>query len=152
MSQEDVELVRQLQPPSGPELTAVLRDEAVWAELRDAIEPLVEPDCPFVWVAWGQRLEYRGLDGFREGWLDWFAPWESYRSETQDILDVGDRVVVLVRHRGRHHDGDTEVEMRAGGVFFVENGKLARAELYASRAEALEAAGLSEKDAHGDAS
>jgi len=36
--------------------------------------------------------------------------------------------------------------MLAAGVFLVQNKKVARVELYASRDEALEAAGVSRKD------
>lgn len=142
MSQQNIELVQSLQLQSGVDLTVLFRDDSVWAAYRDAIEPLVEPDCKFSLVAWGQRLEFTGVDDFRDGWLDWLTPWASYRSETLDVLEVGDQVVVLVRDRGRRRDTDAEVEMLGGGVCLVRNGKLARADFYASQSEALEAVGL----------
>jgi hypothetical protein len=147
VSQQNVDLVMSFQLASGSDLTRLFRDDSAWEAYREAIEPLVEPDCQFALVAWGQRLEYTGLDSVRQGWLDWLTPWASYRSETRDVLDVGDQVVVLVRDRGRRHDMDAEVEMLGGGVCLVRNGKIARAEFYASQDEALEAVGLSGTDA-----
>jgi ketosteroid isomerase-like protein len=152
MSQQNVELVRRLQLLPESELTTLFRDESSWAELKDSLEPFVEPDCQFVWIAWEQRFKYTGVDGLREGWLEWFEPWASYYSEAEDIFEVGDQVVVLARDRGRRPETDIEVELLGASVCTVRNGKLAQVEFYASRAEALEAAGLSEQDAHADSS
>jgi hypothetical protein len=57
-------------------------------------------------------------------------------------IDVGERVVVLDRDRGRREDMDEEVLIGATILTFRE-GKVARWEFYSDRAEALEAAGLS---------
>ena len=46
--------------------------------------------------------------------------------------------------RLRARDSDAWVELLASFLFTVENGSLERAEVYATPAEALEAAGLSE--------
>jgi hypothetical protein len=152
MSRENVALVRQILPLLGSELTTLIRDDSAWAALRDGIERFFEPRCGFAWVAWGQRFAYTGLDGLREGWLEWFEPWTSYRSETEDVIDAGDRVVVLVRDRARRAESDAEVELLGAGICSVSGGKLTQIDFYASRAEALEAAGLKEQDAHRDAS
>lgn len=149
MSRQNVELVQQILPPSGTELTTLMRDDSAWAALRHTIEPFFEPSCGFAWVAWGQRLEYTGLDGLRAGWLNWFEPWSSYRSEVEEIIDAGDRVLVLVRDHARRPGSDAEVELIGGGVSLVRGGKLAAIDFYASRAEAGEAAGVSRRDARG---
>jgi hypothetical protein len=142
MSRENVELIQRLQTPSGVELTALFRDDSAWAALKKAIEPFIEPDCRFAWVAWGQKLEYKGVEGLRAGWLDWFEPWASYRSYTEEVIDAGDRVVVLVRDRGRRAGSEVDVELIGAGVCVIENGKLADVGFYADRREALQAAGV----------
>ena len=142
MSREDVELLRNLNVPSGMEVTALFRDEELWASFKTAVEPALHPDCRFAWVAWGQRLEREGLEGLREGWLDWFAPWESYISEVEDILDAGDTVVVLARDRGRRADSEAEVKMQPASVLCITDRKLRWADFYANRDEAFEAVGL----------
>jgi ketosteroid isomerase-like protein len=147
MSRENVELVTEVIAPStGVDLTQLYGDESAWAAIRDSAEPLVEPGCRFTWIALGQGVERIGLDGLREGWLDFFEPWESYFSETEDIVDVGERVLVLTRQRARAPDSDAEVEMLAAGLVEVRDGRIASVEFYANRAEALEVAGVREED------
>lgn len=84
-----------------------------------------------------------GIEGFRQLWLDWLEPWVSYHTHVDSVIDAGDRVVVLIKDRARPHDSDAEVELRAGSVWELRDGRIVRAEFFGSRAEALEAAGLS---------
>ena len=85
---------------------------------------------------------YAGLDGLRDAWLDWTAPWAAYRTEIERLIDAGDRVVVLVRDFGRRVGGAYEVAFSAATVWSVRDGKVVRAEFFPDRALALEAAGL----------
>ena len=66
----------------------------------------------------------------------------SLRSRT--YIDAGDRVVVIVRQRGRSKPTGVLVEMRFGQVWTTRGGRGIRMQMYASQEEALEAAGLSE--------
>ena len=71
-------------------------------------------------------------------------------STFDEIIDLGDRVVILLRDHGRRKDMETEVELFGATVLTFREGKIARWEDYANRAAALEAVGLSEQDAHAD--
>jgi hypothetical protein len=42
-----------------------------------------------------------GLRGWRDLWLEWLEPWESYRTEVQRVIDAGDRVFGNARDFGR---------------------------------------------------
>ena len=84
-----------------------------------------------------------GLRGLRVIWLEWLAPWESYRVEVEDVIDAGDRAVVLIRDFGRQEGSRAEVSIRAGAVWTVRDGRIARVEFYSDRSEAIQAAGLS---------
>ena len=79
----------------------------------------------------------------RQTWLDWLEPWATYRVTLEEVIDAGDRVVVLTRHHGRREGMDAEVELIAAAIFTFRDGKLARWEDWANRAEALKAVGLS---------
>jgi hypothetical protein len=149
MSHENVELIQTLTAGAGSDLVPLFRDDGAWAALKDAIEPFVEPDCRVVAIATGLTREYSGIEGLREGWVDWLAPWASYRQELEEPIDLGDRIVILGRERGRLVDTDSEVETRSGAVYYLRNGKIARAEYYLTRAEALEAVGLAQQADHG---
>lgn len=73
----------------------------------------------------------------------WLGAWRDYRYETEDVIDLGDRVVLLFRERGRGKKSDVEVEHRGGWVYTLRDGKIVQAKVY-PRADALEAAGLRE--------
>jgi ketosteroid isomerase-like protein len=91
-----------------------------------------------------EPARYTGLDGLRTGWLDWMEPWASYRSNVEELIDLGDSVVVLVRDYGRRDPDAPEIEQIGGAIWTVRDGKIARVEFYARRDEALAGAGLAE--------
>jgi ketosteroid isomerase-like protein len=67
-----------------------------------------------------------------------------FRSEDafRELIDAGERVVVLVRDYGRRKESRQEVELVAGAVWTVRDGKMARADFYRDRPSALKAVGL----------
>ena len=86
---------------------------------------------------------YTGLEGFRESWLDWLAPYSEYRTEVEEAIDCGERVLLLQSSSGRLEGSTKEVKLAPAVVYTVRDGKIARVEPYADRAEALKAVGLS---------
>jgi ketosteroid isomerase-like protein len=145
ISEQNVELVRGLQPSRDTDLVALFRDDATATALMGAVSPLFHEDFEALFI--GQQdwaLRFAGLDGLRAGWLDWLDPWESYRTEIEDVIDAGDEVVVLVRDYGRRAGMAVEVSVVGAAVWTVRDGKIAKAAFYVDRSEALEAVGLSE--------
>ena len=129
----------------GVDVVPLARDDATWTRRRAEIEAFFAPDCAVAWIAQGQRaIEATGFDEARQGWLDWLEPWETYHVQIERIIPVGDTVLVLVRLHGRMAGTQNEVEMIAGSVYLVRDGRVARIEHYANRADALEAVGLRE--------
>jgi ketosteroid isomerase-like protein len=59
-------------------------------------------------------------------------------------IDCGEQVLLLQRSSGRLEGGTQEVKLAPGVVWTVRDGKVARFEVYADRAEALKAVGLAE--------
>ena len=147
MSQENVELVKRLlEPFEAVDIAAIFRDEAGWAAGLPAAEAFYAPEfeASFVRADVG-RATYVGLDGLRAAWLDWLAPWVSYRTEIEDVIDAGEgRVVVLTRDYACPKGATAEVYFVGAPVWTVRNGKVACIEFYWNRAEGLAAAGLSE--------
>jgi ketosteroid isomerase-like protein len=145
MSQENVEIVRALIPPPEIDIAALLRDDELFEQAKTGAEPLVASDLESV-AAWqgGDARTYAGIDGFRKLWLDWLEPWTVYHASADEIIDQGDRVLVLARDRARRAETDAEFELQSGSLWEFEDGRLVRVEFFRNRAEALEAAGLSE--------
>ncbi len=147
MSQENVQLVRRLlEPFEAGDIAAFFRDEAGWAARLPAAEAFYAPDfeASFVRADVG-RTRYVGLDGLRAAWLDWLAPWVSYRTEIEDLIDAGEgRVVVLTHDYARPEGVGAEVSFEGAPVWTVRGAKVARIDFYWDRAAGLAAAGLDE--------
>jgi hypothetical protein len=146
MPQENVELIRSLQPRPQVDVVELFTDDAANARMADAIEPLVDPAfVSSLHIPGAQPVSYSGLDGLRKCWLDWLGPWTSYRTETEELIDLGERVLVFVRDYARTEPGAPEVTFLGATIWSVRDRRVDRVDFYAGgRDEALAAAGLSE--------
>jgi ketosteroid isomerase-like protein len=75
--------------------------------------------------------------------------WDEHRIEPREFIDAGDRVVVLQREYQRSKSG-AELVIDTATVLDLRDGRIVRMQGYMNPAEALEAVGLSEQDAHAD--
>jgi ketosteroid isomerase-like protein len=73
---------------------------------------------------------------------------EQLTIEATELIDAGEKVVVAILQRGCPHGSQTTMEGRWWQVITFRQGEIVRSELFADRAEALEAVGLRELD-HG---
>jgi ketosteroid isomerase-like protein len=85
---------------------------------------------------------YEGRRGIVEAYLDWTTDFEDFQVSPQEVLGTGDVVVVEARQRGRGRSSGAPVEGRFWSVYTVEGGKVSRWEIFSSRREALESAGI----------
>jgi hypothetical protein len=97
MSQENAELVRALIPTPETDVAALFRDESLFQAARETLGDLFDPAFGSVarWEAGGTT--YAGMEGFRRLWLEWLQPWATYHIHVDDLIDAGDRMVVLAR-------------------------------------------------------
>jgi hypothetical protein len=80
-----------------------------------------------------------------ESGTDVIRVWETYHAEAAEIIELDDgRVFVGWLTTARGGSSGAETEFRAWTIFSFAGGKIARREAFRERAEALEAAGLSE--------
>jgi ketosteroid isomerase-like protein len=91
------------------------------------------------------RDTYRGHDGLRRFFRDYRDPWAAIEDECEELIDAGERVISVVntRARGKASGADVEATYQAG-IWTLREGKVAHVAWFSTRAEALEAAGLSE--------
>jgi ketosteroid isomerase-like protein len=152
MSQENVDIVRALYDVENA--MATVRDDQLWAAWVERVGPHFHPDFEGYFITGvedARRGEpFLGLEGFREFCVEWFAPMTTHRGEIQQIMDLGKRVLVLLREYVRLPINPAEVHADTGHVITFRDGKVALFEGYFSRCHALEAAGLSEQDAHAE--
>ncbi len=136
MSQENVEIVRQ---------AFECFERRDWASAAPLYDPDVEQHGTVGGVEEGQVL--RGPDEIRRSFESEDEIWAEHRMEPEKFIDVGDRVVVLVREYQRGKTSGIETEIETAVIMDLRNGRITRAQGYMDRAAALRAAGLSEQDA-----
>jgi ketosteroid isomerase-like protein len=132
MSQENVEIVR----------CDFEHFEATGEPARSAA-----PD--FVWdmstfLGWPEQQLYEGIDGARSFIRTWSDVWDDWEIEADAFHDAGDKVVAVVRQRGRSKATGIPVDMLFAQVWTVRDGKVTRMEMYSDPTEALKATGLAQ--------
>jgi ketosteroid isomerase-like protein len=119
-----------------------LRDDRAWAARLAEVTPHFAPDFEFVVHIPGDPTVGHGFEEFRAGFLDWLEPWDAYQPNIEELLDLGDRVVVLGHDRGRIQGVDGGIDVKGAVIYQFDDGKVTRIEYYLDRAEGLRAAGL----------
>jgi ketosteroid isomerase-like protein len=132
MSQENVELVR-----SAYEAIARRAREALAAILADHVSPEFEFEAALTGAS------YRGMDALWE-LLDDIQETVGYMPEVEEAVDLNDHVLVVLRISGRGSQSGVSVAQQGAVLFRFDGDKLVWGRSFASRAEALEAAGLGE--------
>jgi ketosteroid isomerase-like protein len=92
----------------------------------------------------GMDSRYEGIEGFARYLRRFWDEFADARVELRGFRDPGDLVLAEVTFRGRGRRGGVEAEMEAYQLWTLREGKIVRGEGFASREDALEAAGLRE--------
>jgi ketosteroid isomerase-like protein len=87
---------------------------------------------------------YHGRAGVVQQWAVFMEEFNDYWFEDEELIDAGDKVVVYWRHGGEGKTSGIQVEHEGGTVFSLKDSRISFARVFLDRAEALEAAGLSE--------
>ena len=146
MSAENVALVRSLMPPPDVDVKTLVDDEAASRESRAATEHLYDPavQCTMRFPGMAPVTYPGGIDGLRDAWKDWLKSWESYRIDVDDVIDGGERVLVVHRGSGVHSQGTEHVTRRRATIWTIRNGLIVRVDFNVPYDEALIEAGISE--------
>ena len=130
MSQENVQLVRRvLEPYARGDLEAlfelVASDVVVYAQLGLA-----------------EAGTYLGRDSMAQFMRAWEDAWEEMEYEPEEWLEDADAVIVVIRYRGRGKGSGVTVDDRFAWRYEFSGDRVVGWGIYATKAEALEAAGL----------
>ena len=128
MSQENVEIVRRLY------VALASRDwDAVFENTQQnfAIETQLQGS-------------HRGRDAAQSFLEDQIDTFEAWTAEPEEFFDGEDQVVVFVKVRAQPKGSSATIEIKAGHLWAIQDGAILVLSTFPKRAEALEAAGLSE--------
>jgi ketosteroid isomerase-like protein len=139
MSEENVEVVRQVYD------AAARRDTPSIFALYDAGVELDPSRLQFAGLAGGEAGIYRGHEGLRSFFREWHEAWGAIEYDFEELIDAGgEHVISVVTRHARGRASGAEVERPLALVWTLRGNKVARVVWFLSRAEALEAVGLSE--------
>jgi ketosteroid isomerase-like protein len=154
MSQENVEVVRRLYETANETYARIdaiqkAHESRDFSEFLSAAEETLThdvvlrtpEDSNFPDTGTGEWHGHEGFLRFVAGQTEGFA---EMSVETQEFIDVGDKVVVPIEFGGRARHTGIEIKFPVVHVVTIRDGKIARLDIHLSKAEALEAAGLSE--------
>jgi ketosteroid isomerase-like protein len=129
MSRENVEIVRRgYDAYSRGDLAAVLED--IDAEMITYRE---DPD----------GATYHGSDGFLRAIGEWVEDFAEFRATPEELVDANDhQVLVRVHQSAIGAQSGVPIEADFWFVHTLKGGKVIRLDMFASKARALEAAGL----------
>jgi ketosteroid isomerase-like protein len=136
MSQENVEMVR-----------AAVK---AWAagDVRRFAETL-DPDVVMRTVEdWPEAGPHFGLEAVFRFFEQLRDTWDTGEMEEVSLIDAGDRVIARFRWHGVGRGPDASIDVTNIQTF--RRGKVVMIEYFWNHADALEAMGLSEQDAHAD--
>lgn len=129
MSEENFDLVRRgVQDVNA--FWALLDEYVVW-DLREY--PILDFDSV-----------YFGRDAVIEASRHYWGTWDEYSLDAEELISAGSSVVVVVREQGRGKGSGAPFDKRWAQVWTFGRGRIIRWGVYADKAAALEAAGLSE--------
>jgi ketosteroid isomerase-like protein len=129
MSQENLEMIQRALASSNPGAVLAILDENVeWDYVG----------------AFPEAVTYHGPAEVGEFLRAWAGGFDEFGFEADETIDAGDCVVACLHQWGRGKETGARVESRTWQVFTFQAGKVTRCRGYATKGEALEAAGLAE--------
>ncbi len=139
MSEENVEIVRRA-------YKAFNRwGVRPWGEPSAEIPPLLHPEVEFhTHESAPEAGVYRGRDAVIEYHQRVFGQFESIRVELEELMPVGESVVLVTRQHTVPRASKAAIVQRVVEAWMIRDGLLAERKPFSTRAAALEAAGLQE--------
>ena len=139
MSQENVEVVRR----ASEALNRAIENDDLTPVLREFLAPDID------WRAAEGAVDdvggMRGHEAVRRYIEDWTDVFDNLTLTPQEFMEVDDeRVMVVQRLSGRSKQTGIETRLAFHVVYTIRERRFVKVREYATRAEALEAVGLSE--------
>ena len=129
--------------------------ETMFAELNRGGIAAISP--AFVERFFDSDVAWEGMDGapdrgpfhgraeVLEHLRSWVQTLDAFRSEPEEIIDAGERIVIVHRSHGILRGSNADVDLRFASVSEISDGRIISHKQYRRRAEALEAAGLAQE-------
>jgi ketosteroid isomerase-like protein len=138
MSQQDSDLVG-----TNVQVVRGVYDGWMTGDVTRALEFL---DREIVWEAITDAPDagtYRGHAGVRRYMEDWLHDFEFLPMEFKEVVEAEDRLVITQCGRAKGKGSGVETEIHYAVAYWLRGGRITEIKEFRTKAEALEAAGLS---------
>jgi len=119
---------------------------AAWEHGDFSSTECLHPEVEFVMVGGPVPGTWTGLARMAEGTHEFLSAWEDLRVEAEEYRELdGERVLVLIHHRGRGRTSGLELgqmQTKNAALFHVRDGKVTRFVAYWDRDRALADLGI----------
>ena len=122
----------------------IVRDALARLNRSESILDVLSPDIVWEVNAGPEQGEFQGIEAVAAYYRRYLGAWVDFRVEVEETRDAGDKVFLATRDRGRGKGSGVDVEMPVFQVWTLNDGEVVRGAVFPTRAQALEAAGLSE--------
>lgn len=82
---------------------------------------------------------FYGREGVRAALQEVETDWQDLRYTLEDVVEMGDRVLVLLRMQARVRDSEAELDAQVAHVWEFRGGRAVKWDVYADHASALRA-------------
>ncbi len=107
--------------------------EAAFADVHEDVDWGEPPDMPDTGGA------YHGHEGLARGFSRFLGAWEALRVDLIEVIEHGERVVVLTHWHGRSKGTGIEVDQKVAQVYELRDGKVAKVRQFRTLDDALAA-------------
>jgi ketosteroid isomerase-like protein len=121
--------------------------EAFSSKDYDTVLATAHPDVEYEFVGrFAEGNVFRGPDAIRELWTQLDEIFLDWRSTPEEIIDLGDQVLVLVRESGTGRASELQFDQKVGHLLTFREGKITRLQIFGSWRRALRAVGLGQRE------
>jgi ketosteroid isomerase-like protein len=145
MSQQDSDLVR-----TNSQIVRRVYKSWFDGDVTSALDCL---DPKIVWEAIPDAPDagtYRGHAGVRRYMEDWLGDFDLHSMDFEEIIEVEDRLVAVQRARATGKGSGVETQLHYVVAYWFRDNRVIEIREFRTKAEALEAVGLSDQGPHAD--
>jgi ketosteroid isomerase-like protein len=108
-----------------------------WARGNFSRQDIWDEDAAMDTFGMGEPMRASGRDDIAATLADWLSAWElPLRIEADDFIQSGDRILALVRWKGRGKGSGVEMEASGAHLWTFRGGLVSRFDVYRDRDEA----------------
>jgi len=116
--------------------------EEIVETVTQVLRQFAHPQFVTVMASASVTQTYDGVEGFKEAWSDWLSPYAGFRIEFDEVTQLDNRLLFLVRQVATTQHNAVEIETPSAAVWWLEDGQIRQAAFYLDRRAGMTAAGF----------